>query len=38
VDDSRHGLPFIIKDNLEDSNIDQPDNNPLKELTLFWSM
>jgi hypothetical protein len=38
VDDSRHGLPSITEDNPEDSDVDQPDNDPLEESTLFWSM
>jgi hypothetical protein len=38
VDDSRHGLPFITEDNPEDSDVDQLDNDPLEESTLFWSM
>jgi hypothetical protein len=37
VDDGRHGLPSITEDNPDDSDIDQPDNEPLEESTLFWS-
>jgi hypothetical protein len=38
VDTRRHGLPSIIEDDLDDSDIDQPDNKPLEKSTLFWSI
>jgi allantoicase len=37
VDTSRYGLPSIKEDNLEDSDVDQPDEEPLEKSTLFWS-
>ena len=37
VDTSRYRLPSIIEDNPEDSDIDQPDDEPLEKSTLFWS-
>jgi hypothetical protein len=37
VDDRRHGLPSITEDDPDDSDIDQPDNEPLEKSTLFWS-
>jgi hypothetical protein len=38
VDTGRHGLPSILEDNPDDSDIDQPDNEPLEKSTLFWSI
>ena len=38
VDTRRHGLPSIIEDDPDDSDIDQPDNKPLEKSTLFWSI
>jgi hypothetical protein len=37
VDTRRHGLPSIIEDDPDDSDVDQPDNEPLEKSTLFWS-
>ena len=37
VEDPRFGLPSNIEDDSEDSDVDQPDNEPLEESTLFWS-
>jgi len=37
VDTSRHRKPSLEEDNPEDSDVDQPDNEPLEESTLFWS-
>jgi hypothetical protein len=37
VDDGRHGLSSITEDDPDDSDIDQPDNEPLEKSTLFWS-
>jgi hypothetical protein len=37
VDDSRHGLPSIIEDDSDESDVDQPNNAPLEKSTLFWS-
>ena len=37
VDDSWYGLPSITEDDLDDSDVDQPDNEPLEKSTLFWS-
>jgi protein tyrosine phosphatase (PTP) superfamily phosphohydrolase (DUF442 family) len=31
VDTGRHGLPSIIEDNPDDSDVDQPDNEPLEK-------
>ena len=38
VDTGRYGLPSIIEDDPDDSDIDQPDNEPLEKSTLFWSI
>jgi hypothetical protein len=38
VDTSRHGLPSNIEDNPEDSDVDQPDDDPLEKSTLFQSV
>ena len=35
VDDSRHGLPSIIEDDSDESDVDQPDNTLLEKSTLF---
>jgi hypothetical protein len=32
------GKPSNIEDNSDNSNVDQPDNKPLKESTLFKSI
>jgi hypothetical protein len=37
VDDGRHGLPSITEDDPDDSDVDQPDDEPLEKSTLFWS-
>ena len=36
-DDGRHGLPSNEEDDPDDSDVDQPDEEPLTESTLFWS-
>jgi hypothetical protein len=38
VDTGRYRLPSILEDNPDNSDIDQPDNKPLKKSTLFWSI
>jgi hypothetical protein len=38
VDTSRHGLPSNIEDDSDDSDVDQPDNEPLEKSTLFKSI
>ena len=38
VDTSRHGLPSNIEDDSEDSDVDQPDDEPLEKSTLFQSV
>jgi len=35
IDTLRHRLCSNIKDDLEDSDVDQPDDKPLEKLTLF---
>jgi len=37
VDTSRHGKPSLEEDNPEDSDVDQPGDEPLEESTLFCS-
>ena len=37
IDTRRYGLPSIIEDDPDDSDIDQPDNKSLEKLILFWS-
>lgn len=37
VDTSRHGKPSLQEDDSEESDIDQPDNEPLEKSTLYWS-
>jgi hypothetical protein len=37
VNTSQHRKPSIEEDNPEDSDVDQPDDEPLEESTLFWS-
>ena len=32
-----HGLPSNIEDNSDDSDVDQPDKEPLEKSTLWWS-
>jgi hypothetical protein len=32
-----HGLPSNIKDDSNDSDVDQPDKEPLEKSTLWWS-
>jgi len=36
VDDSRYGLPSITEDDPDDSDVDQPNNEPFEKSTLFW--
>jgi hypothetical protein len=36
VDDSCYRLPSITEDDPDDSDVDQPDNEPLEKSTLFW--
>jgi hypothetical protein len=36
-DSSHHGLPSNIEDDSDDSDMDQPDKEPLEESTLWWS-
>jgi hypothetical protein len=38
VDHLRYGLPFNIEDDLDDFDIDQPDNELLEKSTLFQSI
>ena len=38
VDHSRHGLPSNIEEDSEDSDVDQPDDEPLEKSTLFQSI
>ena len=38
IDHQRHRLPSNIKEDSDNSNIDQPDNKPLKKSTLFQSI
>jgi hypothetical protein len=38
VDTSRHGLCSNIEDDSEDSDVDQPDDEPLEKSTLFQSV
>jgi hypothetical protein len=38
VNTRRYRLPFILEDNSDDSDIDQPNNKPLEKSTLFWSI
>jgi hypothetical protein len=38
VDTSRYGLPSNIEDDSEDSDVDQPDEEPLEKSTLFQSV
>ncbi len=38
VDTSRYGLPSNIEDDLEDSDVDQPDDERLEKSTLFQSV
>jgi hypothetical protein len=37
VDTSRYGKPSIEEDDSDDSDVEQPDNEPLEKSTLFWS-
>jgi hypothetical protein len=37
VNTSQHRKPSIEEDNPEDSDVEQPDNKPLEQSTLFWS-
>jgi hypothetical protein len=37
VDTSHYGKPSKIEDNPEDSDVDQPNHEPLTKSTLFWS-
>lgn len=37
VDESRFGLPCNQEENSDDSDVDQPNNEPLENSTLFWS-
>jgi hypothetical protein len=37
IDPSQHAKPSMEEDNPEDSDVDQPDDEPLEESTLFWS-
>ena len=34
----RYGLPSIIEDDPDDSDVDQPDDEPIEKSTLFWDI
>jgi hypothetical protein len=38
VDHSRYGLPSNIEEDPEDSDVDQPEDEPLEKSTLFQSI
>jgi hypothetical protein len=38
VDHLRHGLPSNIEEDSEDSDVDQPEDEPLEKSTLFQSI